>query len=165
MPTAPGTVCPSPSDVLLWQQRYAQMNAAYVTLNGQNWLDPVSFGVAALSSSKATGMAAGASSLQQALNGAAQPIDLGVSDYLAAFAVPSYRGTNVPNYVTGYATVPDYAIDAGDAASAAVWLVDNDLLSRDQALAVVAQLYADPSVDVGDKLYIEDVEYEAGVIQ
>jgi hypothetical protein len=165
MSPSSGAVCPSAADQALWQQRFTQMNAASVALNGQVSLDPVSFGVASLATSKAAGLTAAAASLQQALDGASTPLDLGVATYLAAFAVPSYRGVKTVSYVTGYASVPGYALDASDVAAAAVWLSNNQMLGGDQALSIVEQIYADPTVDVGDKLYAEDVEYQSGVLQ
>ena len=160
-----GAVCPGPMDVTLWQQRFAAMNAAYVALNGETLLTPVSFGIASLQPSKAAGTSAGASSLQQALSQASQPLDLNVANYLAAFSVASYQGTQTVSYVTGYASVPDYALYATDAASAAAWMLDNGMMTRDNGLQILAQLYADGSVDVGSKLYIEDFEYQSGVLQ
>ena len=160
-----GTVCPTGADVALWQQRFTQMNAVTVALNGETSLYPVSFGIASLSPTQAAGTAAGATSLVQALNGAAEPLDLSVANYLAAFAVPSYAGEETASYVTGYSSIPDYELDGGNAASAALWLATNGLLTNAEGLAIVEDLYNDPTVDIGDKLYIEDALYQAGVLQ
>ena len=141
------------------------MNAVTVAMNGQTFLYPVSFGFQSLSATDAAGLTAGAAGLVQALNGAAQPLDLGVANYLAAFAVPSYLGVSTASYVTGYTSVPDYALDTSDAVSAAMWLVANQVLTSTQGFTVVEQLYADPTVDINTKLYAEDVEYQAGVLQ
>jgi hypothetical protein len=163
--TTSGTVCPSGDDLIAWQGRFTQMNAVWVALNGETLLYPVSFGIASLSPTEAAGTAAGATSLQAALNGAAEPLDLDVANFLAAFAITSYAGSKTASYVTGYASVPGYAILAGDTASAALWLIANGLVTNAQGLAIVEDLYADPTVDVGDKLYIEDALYQAGVLQ
>ncbi|MGO8992567.1 MAG: trypsin-like serine peptidase, partial [Polyangiaceae bacterium] len=163
--SSPGSVCPDAADSALWQQRFTQMNAVTVAMNGQTFLYPVSFGFQSLSATDAAGLTAGAAGLVQALNGAAQPLDLGVANYLAAFAVPSYLGVSTASYVTGYTSVPDYALDASDAVSAAMWLVANQVLTSTQGFTVVEQLYADPTVDINTKLYAEDVEYQAGVLQ
>jgi V8-like Glu-specific endopeptidase len=162
---SPGSVCPASSDIPLWQQRFAQVNAAWVALNGEVALSPVSFGIASLAPSQAAGLAAGATSLQQALAGASKSMDLGVANYLAAFGVSSYAGKDVTAYVIGYANAPSYPILAASAASAAGWLIASGLLSRDQGLATIAKIYADPSIDTDAKLYIEDLEYGAGVLE
>jgi hypothetical protein len=164
-PSALGTVCPDAADAALWQQRFTQMNAVTVAMNAQTSLYPVSFGIAELAASNAAGLAAGAASLQQALSGDSVPLDLGVANYLAAFAIASYMGVSTASYVTNYASVPGYALDASDTASAAAWLSQNGLLSSAQALSIIEDLYADPTVDVADKLYLEDIEYQAGVLQ
>ena len=159
-----GIVCPSLVDGALWQQRMMQMNAAWIALNGETDLTAASFGIAQLSTSIAAGTSAGAITLQQALSAASRPWDPQVANFLAAFEVGSYRGVSTESYVTGYTSIPDYALNAGDLASAALWLVGSSL-SKSQGLAITAQLYANPSVDVDDKLYIEDMEYSWGALQ
>jgi V8-like Glu-specific endopeptidase len=160
-----GTECPDATDAALWQTRFTQMNAATVAMNGQTSLDPVSFGVAALQSSTATGLTAGAASLQQVLTAASVPIDFGVANYLAAFAIGQYAGTSTSDYVVNYSKVAGYALDGTDIASSAVWLANNSLIQGSQALSVVQALYTDPSIDVGDDLYIEDILYQSGSLQ
>ncbi len=163
--TSVATVCPSAADIPTWQSRFTQMNALTVAMNDQVSLYPLSFGIASLQSSTSAGQAAGASAITTALQAASTPIDMNVANYLAAFAVPSYAGTTVASYVQGYAKVPDYAIQATDIASAASWLAQGGAITNDQAIQLVQALYADPAVDVGDKLYMEDVLYAAGVLQ
>jgi hypothetical protein len=88
-----------------------------------------------------------------------------VANYLAAFGIASYRGASTTSYVTSYTSIPNYALDAGDIASAAGWLFGDGLLTRDQALGILRTLDGDPSVDVGAKLYIEELEYGAGTLR
>ena len=163
--TPSGAVCPDGGDVALWQERFTKVNGAWVALNGEVALSPVSFGIAQLQPSQAAGTSAGAAALLQALNGAHKSLDLGVANYLAAFGVSSYAGKDLAAYVSGFATAPSYPIQAGSAASALAWMVGSGAISRDQGLALIAQIYADPSVDTDDKLYVEDLEYGAGVLE
>jgi V8-like Glu-specific endopeptidase len=165
VPGRGGSECPGASDLVLWQQRFTQMNAVTVAMNDQPYLDPISSGIASLQPTSAQGLAAGGSSLTQALAAAGAPLDLSIANYLAAFAVPSYQGTSIPTYVTNYAQVPEYQLNAGDAASAATWLAQDGLFTSSQAVAVVEALYADPTVVVGDKLYIETIEYQSGLVK
>ncbi len=160
-----GTVCPGGSDAAAWLQRFTQVNAATVALNDQASLSFVSFGAAQLTGNDAAGTTAGAAGLQQALKAISAPLDPDVANYLAAFDVSSYGGVQIASYVSGYTSIPDYAISAGEVASSALWLYTDNLLGNDAALGIVEALYADPSVDLGTKLYVEDIEYQAGVIQ
>jgi V8-like Glu-specific endopeptidase len=159
------TVCPAPEDNVTWQSRFGQVNAAWVALNGEVSLTPVSFGIASLSFTRAGGQTGGAASLQQALTAAGKSIDLGVANYLAAFGVSSYAGHDVAAYVTAYASAPTYPLHAGDTASAAGWMIGTGAMTRDQGLAIIEKIYADDAVDINDKLYIEELEYSAGALK
>jgi V8-like Glu-specific endopeptidase len=151
-----------PLDPSAWQARFGKVNDAWVALNGQTQLYPVSFGAQSLASTKADGIDAGSAALLQTLNAVSEPLDLGVANYLAVFGIPSYAGTQTVPYVLGYAKVADYPLQATDAASAVLWLLQNGLVTRDEAVGVLKNLYGDASVDVGTKLYLEDVLYQSG---
>ena len=40
-----------------------------------------------------------------------------------------------------------------------------DAMHPEAGRKLIERLYADPSVDVGSKLYLEDIQYQAGVLQ
>ena len=162
--TSSGQVCPDAGDISLWQKRYQAINAATIALNDQPSLYEVGFGSQALAASNAAGLSAGASAVQQALGQASVPMDLFVAYYLSAFAITSYEGNQTTSYVTAYKSLPDYALSATYAAGAAVLLANNGLMTGSQALAIVEALYGDSTVDLGTKLYLEDIEYQSGVI-
>jgi hypothetical protein len=154
-----------PIDASAWLARFGKVNDAWVALNGQTQLYPVSFGAQSLATTKAGGVSAGSAALLQTLNAVSQPLDLAVANYLAVFGIASYQGTQTVPYVLGYAKVADYPLRATDAASAALWLLQNGLVTRDEAIGVLKNLYGDGAVDLGTKLYVEDVLYQAGELK
>jgi hypothetical protein len=138
------------------------MNQRWVAMNGNSDLSPVSFGIAALSPSKAAGLAAGASSLQAALTAAGQVLDFSVANDLSAFAVPSYAGNDTLTWLRAYKTRPDYALFATGIASAFLWSADNGLIDSSEARSALADLAGNPEVDVGAKLFIQYYQYLRG---
>jgi V8-like Glu-specific endopeptidase len=155
-------VCPMDADA--WRQRYQAVNDHWRTLNGQMQLDALTFGLAALSSSMADGIAAGGQSLQTALAAARPPLDFGIANYLAAFQVGSYAGVRTLDYVRGYASVPGYVLSATDIASAALWLNHAGGLTGSDTTSLLRALDGNLGVDIGSKLYVEDVLYQSGTL-
>jgi hypothetical protein len=155
-----GVVCPV--DGAAWAARFQAMNQLWVAMNGNTDLSPVSFGVAALSSSKAAGLSAGATSLQAALNAAGQTLDLSVTNYLSAFAVAFYAGNDTLTWLRAYKSRPDYALFATSIASAFLWSADNNLIDSSEARSALADLAGNPDVTVGSKLYIQNQQYFRG---
>jgi V8-like Glu-specific endopeptidase len=156
-------VCPSTPDAVdAWRGRFASVEQHWRALNGAHDLEAVSFALAALETSQAAGLAKGASSLQSALTQAGTPLDFGIAGYLAAFGVTIFGGTSLPDYVRGYAKVPHYEISGTSVAVTALWLNHDEALSADDARAVLVALAGDAKVDIGTKLYVEDVRYNSG---
>jgi hypothetical protein len=91
-PVAYSTGCPDLQSRTAWTNRFLAMNDRWVAMNGNTDLTPLSFGVAALQPDHASGQAAGAANMIQALNAAQQPLDFSIANYLAAFQVSSYAG-------------------------------------------------------------------------
>jgi hypothetical protein len=156
-----GVECPA-ADAAAWAARYQAMNGLWRGMNGTLDLYPVSFGIAQLQSSMGAGYMAGAQSLTQALTQAQPELDFTLANYLAAFQVPSYAGVNVAAFVAGYPAVPHYELEGRRIASAAGWLAYHGAMSKNEMLAILSQLHSDPRVDVGSKLYIEELEYAYG---
>ena len=157
-----GVVCPSASDTSAWANRFQMMNQLWVAMNGNADLTPVSFGIAALSSSKAAGLSAGATSLDAAVTSAGQALDFSVANYLSAFAVPSYAGNDTLTWLRAYKTQPDYALYATSIASAFLWSTDNGRIDSTEARSVLADLAGNGNVTVGSNLYIQYQQYLRG---
>lgn len=163
-PVPYGVVCPSASDAVSWTNRFQMMNALYRGMNGSLDLYPISFGISHLASSMSTGYAAGANALEQAITQARPELDFTLANYLAAFQVTPYAGWDIAAFVLAYRSVPRYELEATSIASAAGWLFSHGAISRSQMLNVLSQLRGDPSVAVGTKLYIEELEYSYGAL-
>jgi hypothetical protein len=157
-------VCPSAPDLTAWSARFLSMNAIQRKMNGAMDLYAVSFAIAHLETSTSAGYAAGAAALQQALDDAQPELDFTLATYLAAFEVTPYAGRDVAAFVSGYRSVPHYQLEATSIASAVAWLAYHGALSRTQLLALLSALHEDPSVAVGAKLYVEELQYGYGAL-
>ena len=155
------TVCPN--DASAWTSRFEVMNSLWVAMNGNTDLSPVSFGVAQLQPSIAEGMQAGGSSLRAALAAAGTPsLDFGLSNFLAAFNVRSYGGSDPLTWIRSYHQVPGYQDFGTSIASAYLWWWDNGAIDRAEAIAALNALMRDPQISVGSKLFIDEYLYESG---
>ncbi len=163
-PVPYGVVCPSAPDAASWTSRFETMNALYRAMNGSLDLYPISFGIAHLASSMSAGYAVGANALEQAITQAQPELDFTLANYLAAFQVTPYAGWDTAAFVLAYRSVPHYELEATSIASAAAWLYSHGGISRTQMLNVLSQLRGDPSVAIGTKLYIEELEYGYGAL-
>jgi V8-like Glu-specific endopeptidase len=160
LPAFYGTVCPQDG---LWPARFQKMNDLWVAMNGSTDLTPLTFGVAQLAPSKAQGIAQGGANLQAALAAVGDPaLDFGLANYLAAFDVMSYAGTDTLGWLRGYRQVPGYQDYGTSIASAYLWWGDNGVVGEDEALAVLNALIQDPSISISAKLYADEVLYEEG---
>jgi hypothetical protein len=155
-------VCPQ--DTGAWALRYQGVYDRWRALNGELTLDMVSFAPAALTSSRAAGLQTGAGQLTAALQAATAPLDFTISSYLAAFDVGAYSGTQILDFLHAYASRPGYALSATDIAATALWLNHDGVLSGPDTDTFLKALAADGTVDIGTKLYIENVLYESGAL-
>lgn len=163
-PSFYGTVCPAGDVADAWTNRFQSVNQRWVGMNGQLDLYAVSFAIAHLQPTMAEGVATGSQSLGNALAASQPPLDFGLANYLAAYETFSYNGTDIVDYIVHYQRVLHYELDAFNIASTSGWLLSKAKLSRESALAILAQLAGDPSVSIGAKLYIEEFRFEAGVL-
>ena len=156
-----------PTDTAAWAQRYQGAFNRIEALNGQLSLDLVSYAQAALASSTAVGQATASQMLQSALQAAnpQPPLDFSIASYLAEFSVLTYQGASVVDFVRNYSKVPDYGLNGAEIANALLWLVSAQAVDRADALAILQSLAADPNVDLGAKLYIEEIRYQSQAIQ
>jgi hypothetical protein len=155
-----GIVCPAPTDQSTWTSRYQSVNQLWLGMNGQPDYYAASFAIAALQPSWDDGVSAGAESLRQVLDATSPVLDFHVAEYLAAFAIESYGGTQIATYVSNYKQVPHYELQATNIAYAAGWRYDNGSMSKAQLQSFLQQLFADPNISVGTRLAIEEYLYE-----
>jgi hypothetical protein len=160
----PGSWGVCPQDTTAWLDRYQSVYDHWRALNGELSLDMVSFGPAAMASSKAQGMSAGGQRLTVALSAAGPSLDFNIAAYLAAFNVDSYGATAIVDFVQGYGKVPGYPLQATDIASAALWLNQAGKMRGSDTISFLKALASDDRIDVGTKLFIEDVLYRSGAL-
>ncbi len=158
---SPVAVC---RDTAGWTARFQRLSEAARALNGQVSLNAVSFAIAALSSTRDAGRAAGGASLSAALAEAQTPLDLLLTPYLAAFGIDRYAGVNVAAYVRDYRQVAHYELVASNIANAAGWLFDSGAFTKLELEQILNDLDADPNVSIGSKLLIEELRYEFGML-
>jgi hypothetical protein len=151
-----------PSDATSWGNRYQEFFDKFSAMNGQLEYTAITFWSAALHANMAEGSTYAASNLSAALAEAKPPLGFSLANYLAAFDIVGYEGASVVDFVRNYRSWPGYSEEAGNIASAALYLRDDSYLSTSEALGILGALGADPSVDIGDKLYIEEVQYNSG---
>jgi hypothetical protein len=156
------SVCPS--DTSDWQRRYQAMFEYWLSFNGQLELNEVSFAIAALSSSMAAGQAAAKQTLTQALGEAQPPLDFIVASFLAALDVTSYEGTSVVDFIQSYKNVPDYALNGEYLVNAILWLDFWSEIDAAQMQSMLSAIHGDPTIDLGTKLFIEQSEYQRGIL-
>jgi len=154
-----GTVCPGPTDHASWVSRFQAVNQLWLGMNGQPDYSIVSFGIAELQPSWDAGVSAGAQSLQQVLDATSPVLDFELAEYLAAFAIESYDGTQIATYVSNYKQVPHYELQATYIAYAAGGRYNNGNMTKAELQSFLQQLLADPNISVGARLAIEDYLY------
>ena len=153
------TLCPDASDIAKWVTRNQAINQAWLNMNGSFDYTAISFSIAAMQTTMAAGVAAGALSLQQGVAAMAPPLDITLAYYLAAFNVSSYAATNIHDYVVNYAQVPHYELNARYVAWAASWLWGDGFMTRADLISLLKKLLDDPMTSVGDQEAIEDYLY------
>jgi hypothetical protein len=162
--TSAGTFAVCPADAAAWQQRYQSAFDRIQALNGQLQLDLVSFAPEALNMSSSAGFTAAKQSLQAAVVAANPPLDFAIANYLLAFGLLTYQGTDLVGFVRGYAKYPEYGLYGIEIASAASLLYSDGAMSRSDALSILQALASDPNVDEAAKLDVEDIRYQARAI-
>lgn len=159
-----GVVCPVEADRATWRSRFQSLNQVQVQLNGMADYYTVGQAIARLETSETAGTTAGAQSLKQLLDALAPQLNFELAYYLAMFAIPSYDGVNIGEYVLDYSQQSHYELYADYIAYAATWLAGNNAIAGAPVLALLKSLMDDPNVSVGAKLAIEDLQYEIGAI-
>ena len=155
-------VCPDQNAAAAWSTRFREINQRWLAMNGTLDLTAISFAQAQLQLTQIDGVAVGASVLTQELASTHALLDFRLANYLVAFNVLTYANADVASYVQSYRSALHYELQAQYIANAVAWMFSNQALSKDKALAIWAQLHADPNVDIGAKLQIEEYEYWRG---
>ena len=156
--------CPSGDAKSAWAARFQSTFDHFRALNGQLALDILTYGPAALETSTAAGQTAAHDKLQQALSAANPPLDFTLSAYLAIYGIDNYGGTSLVDFVRNYSNVAHYELAIGDIALTAVWLNRGGLLNSNDTKALLARLESDDKADLGEKLYIEEIRYNSGIL-
>lgn len=158
-------VCPATANIAAWQQRYKSAYDRVRALNGQLQLDLVSFGPTGLAvTTSAAALLVGSQALQQALSAATPPLDFTLAYYLASFNIGTYAGTRVADFVQAYASYPDYVLAASDIVNDALALTLAGQWNQMQLTSLLQALASNPNVDLVAKLFIEDVQYQLGIV-
>lgn len=156
-------VCPD--DPEAWRDRFRALNAASRALNGQLWIDAVSYGPQILEKDKAAGRAAGAAALAAALAEARAPFAWDIAPTLATFGLFTYDGSTLVERVRAYEQDADYQLDATSIVGTALVLANADELEHEEVGSILERLAGDPTIGYGDLLAIEDVRYRWGFIE
>jgi hypothetical protein len=155
-----GVVCPAAQEVSAWHDRYQSVSRLWVTMNGTVDYYTVSSAVARLYGSVSLGATAARDSLLQAIGDVNPVLDYELAYYLAAFAIDSYDGIVIKDYITNYRQVLHYELQADYIAYAATWLYAHHSMSKTDLVAFLKQLMSDPKSSVGTELDIEAALYE-----
>jgi hypothetical protein len=154
-------VCPATTDIATWQSRYLEMNQKFVAFNGMREYNDVSFAIADLQSSRASGIIAGTEALETALDAPTPVLDYTLANYLIAFQLYTYEGTGLSDYVRNYRQVSDYQLQGTSIVECASWLWGNSQWSPADFRAFLGQIGGDPNIDVGARLFADYYQYLA----
>ena len=83
---------------------------------------------------------------------------------MASQGVAAYAGMSALDYVRNYSTVPHYELSLNWIVSAELWLNSDHLISGDDTIAFLKRVAADPKIDLSQKLYIEEVQYNSSLL-
>lgn len=158
-------VCPDAAEKDAWRGRYQKLFEQQRALNGELWLDMVSFALQSLESSDAKGIAVGRASLTKVLDQARPPLDPSLAVYLAAFGIDEYDGDKTVDFLRAYESVPHYELAVPQIVYTALWLSNWKAIDEEETKAILARLAEDDNLSLGDKLLIEEVQYNWGFIK
>jgi hypothetical protein len=158
------TLCPGPTDSQLWLTRYAKVFSAYQSLNGQLQLDLVTVGPAKLQATQSAAQTVASQGLSQALSQAQPPLDFTIASYCANYGLASYNGTSIVDYVQSYARVPGYGIQGTSILVTLLALYEANAISQADTIALMQTMAGDDQVELGTKLYVEQLLFQSGVI-
>jgi V8-like Glu-specific endopeptidase len=158
-------LCPStPTDVQAWQSRYSQVFDELQVLNAQLDLDMVTTGPAGLQSTQAAAQSVALRDLQQALSAAQPPLDFTIAATCAQNGLDPCEGTDLVDYLRSYPSVPDYGLQGTNIVQTAMYLYSSSKISGTETLTLLQTLASDGHIELGTKLYIEQIQYASGVI-
>ncbi|WP_394827614.1 serine protease [Pendulispora albinea] len=157
-------LCPSDEAKAAWRTRFQSAFDKYRAFNGQLPLEMITYAPASLERSGNESQAVARGKLQQMLSDVRPPLDFSLSIYLAVFGVTDYGGTSIANFVRNYTKTVHYELSLNGIAATALWLNNDGQMKADETKKLLAQLAADDRASLGQKLYIEDIRYAAGIL-
>jgi len=164
-PSADYQVCPKNEVAAAWTTRFQRTFDAYRAMNGQLYLDMVTYAPALLQTSSTDGANLARSNLQHVLSETNPPLDFSLSSYLAAYGLRDYAGTNLVDYVRNYSKAAHYEQFVSSIALTALYLNnDGNALSFDETKTLLARLATDEKASLGGKLYIEEIRYNSRLL-
>jgi S1-C subfamily serine protease len=159
------SLCPSSAtDTQQWSTLYSQVFNELQALNQQLDLDMVTSGPAGLQTTGALAQSVARQDLSQALAAAQPPLDFTIAAYCAQYGVNSYNGQTIVSYLRSYAAVPDYGLQGTNIVLTAIALNKANTISGTETIALLQNLSADDHIELGTKLYIEQILFNSNVI-
>jgi hypothetical protein len=144
-----------------WQMRLLSASDKQHRFNGSLDLSAVSYSTEALADSQSDAEQTARTNILATLDRTKPRLDFSVASYLAAYGIASYDNQITRDLFLHYREVPFYERYAWEISISALWLYSANQLTRAQALKVAKDLYRDEKVNIGAKLRIEEVLYNA----
>ena len=160
-------LCPaSPADIQNWQTRYTEVYDVLLALNAQLDFDMVTTGPAGLQSTQAAAQSVALADLQEALAAAQPPVDFTISATCAQpqIGLDPCDGVDLAEYLFSYPTVPDYGLQGTNIVNTLMALNASSKLSGSDTITLLQNLANDSHIELGTKLYIEQIQYNSGLI-
>ncbi|WP_394841459.1 serine protease [Pendulispora brunnea] len=156
--------CPKDETKAAWSTRFQRTFDAFRALNGQLYLDMLTYAPASLQTTASAASTLARSNLQSVLAQTNPPLDFSLSTYLAIYGIQDYAGTNLADYVRNYTRAVHYELSIPNVALTALWLNRSNTLSVDETKTLLARLATDEKASLGQKLYIEEIRYNSGLL-
>ncbi|MBN1961023.1 MAG: trypsin-like peptidase domain-containing protein [Deltaproteobacteria bacterium] len=148
-----------PTDVDAWRSRFMTIANNKITTNNLFDLYFYTDAVIRLEQSVTEGKEAARQNLEQVLVITNPTINYFLTSYLAYYEINSYAGIDIIDYVQNYKNVLHYKQQASTIALTAQWLYQHSKISSNVFFSLLSDLHKDNQVSVGDKLFIEELEY------
>jgi hypothetical protein len=157
------SVCPAnPAD---WVARYRSVFERWQMLDGAVDWAMMTTAPAALALTSADGLEGAVKNAQQILASLKPALDFEVAAYLAILNIDSYAGTTIVDFVRGYNNVTGYWLSGSTIVVTVLALNQWGRLADSETQSLLGSLAADDRIDIGAKLYIEQVLYDSKVLQ
>ncbi|WP_394830760.1 serine protease [Pendulispora rubella] len=163
-PAADYQSCPKDETKAAWTTRFQRTFDAFRAMNGQLFLDMLTYAPASLQTSASEASSLARNNLQSVLAQTNPPLDFSLSTYLAIYGIQDYAGTNLADYTRNYTRAVHYELAINSIALTALWLNRGNALSTDETKNLLARLAGDEKASLGQKLYLEEIRYNSGLL-